>query len=166
MQNLISTFNINVPTSYNAASGLYEGMLQISWSEPLTPNGVITEYSYTVLGPSPATVSANTISTDVMVTASLLPASTYTVRVTASTSAGAGEASMVTITVPEASKLTANLCVCVCVSMHTKGIPILSMHITFSYDSPISLLKEACLHLYKFSFQAQFLKVWAVYSIA
>ncbi len=116
MQNLVSIFNIVVPTSYNAASGFYEGMLQISWSEPRTPNGVITEYSYTVLGPSPATetiVSANSSSTDVMVAVSLLPASTYTVSVTASTSAGAGEASMVTIAVPEASKSTANLCVCV-----------------------------------------------------
>ncbi len=111
VQDLTSEFNIDVPTSYNANSGLYEGMLSISWSEPLTPNGVITGYSYTVKGPTPDTdiiVSMTTNSTDVMVDASLLPAREYTVTVTASTTPGPGNSSMATIIVPEASKSAAN----------------------------------------------------------
>ncbi|XP_064396511.1 phosphatidylinositol phosphatase PTPRQ-like isoform X3 [Halichondria panicea] len=106
VQDLTSEFNIDVPTSYNANSGLYEGMLSISWSEPLTPNGVITGYSYTVKGPTPDTdiiVSMTTNSTDVMVDASLLPAREYTVTVTASTTPGPGNSSMATIIVPEAT---------------------------------------------------------------
>ncbi|XP_064396510.1 phosphatidylinositol phosphatase PTPRQ-like isoform X2 [Halichondria panicea] len=105
VQDLMSMFNIVVPTSYNATSGLYEGMLSISWSEPLTPNGVITGYSYTVKGPTPKTdiiVSMTTNSTSIMVDASLLPAREYTVTVTAYTTPGPGDSSMVTITVPEA----------------------------------------------------------------
>ncbi len=108
----MSMFIIDVPTSYNATSGFYEGILNISWSEPLFPNGVITGYSYTVKRPTPDTdtvYSANITDTDVMVDASLLPASTYTVTVTASTSAGPGDdSSMATVIVPEASKSAAN----------------------------------------------------------
>ena len=117
VQGLMPEFNIVVPTSYNATSGLYEGMLNISWSEPLTPNGVITGYTYTVKGPTPDTdtvYSANITDTDVTVDASLLPASNYTVTVTASTTAGPGDSLMATVIVPEASKSAADVRVCVC----------------------------------------------------
>ena len=102
---LTANFIIDVPSSYNASSGLYEGTLNISWREPLTPNGVITNYNYLIIGPSPLTstvVDDNNTDTTVQVGIGLTPDETYTISVTASTIAGPGPSSTVNITVPEA----------------------------------------------------------------
>ena len=104
---LSANFIINVPSSYNANSGLYEGMLNISWRGPLTPNGVITNYNYQLIGPSPLTstvIDDSTTDTTVQVGIGLTPDEMYTVSVTASTSAGPGPSSTVDITVPEAGE--------------------------------------------------------------
>lgn len=106
VRNLTANF-ITDAVSYSSMSGLYAGFLNISWREPLSPNGVITSYNYVVMGPAPlVNVIANTSLSNIMdqVSVELTPAEIYSVSVTASTSAGAGPSSTVNITVPEAGK--------------------------------------------------------------
>ena len=97
------------PGMYNATSGRYEGTLSINWSEPQTPNGIITNYKYAVQGPLPSdqvVTMDDTDSTSIMIEIFLLPAEEYDVIVLASTSAGPGPSRTLTITVPEAGRFT------------------------------------------------------------
>ena len=80
--------------------------IDISWSQPLYPNGEITSYNVTVYRTDDSTdvVYSNDTLTATSVTPSVMvPAFTnYTVTVAASTSAGQGEAVSLTIQSPEA----------------------------------------------------------------
>ena len=80
--------------------------IDISWSQPLYPNGEITSYNVTVYRTDNSTdvVYSNDALTDTSVTPLVMvPAFTnYTVTVAASTSAGQGEAVSLTIQSPEA----------------------------------------------------------------
>ena len=107
VRSLTANYDISVPSSYDQISGFYEGTLEISWTEPEFPNGVITEYTYTVEGPSPSSAvvyTGNTTITSVQIDAQLIPVGIYVVMVTAATIGGPGMPSDFIISVPEASK--------------------------------------------------------------
>ena len=109
VRNLTADFNIGVPSSYNSTSGFYEGTLEISWVEPEFLNGVISSYTYIVVGPSPSSdtvYTGSSTSTSVQIDAQLLPVSMYVVTVTATTMGEAGPSSEdFVINTPEASML-------------------------------------------------------------
>ena len=82
--------------------------INITWEEPLNPNGVITTYNVTVYKTDNSSdiVYSNSILTAPNVIAPVVvPANTdYTVTVAASTSAGQGEESFTTVISPEAGE--------------------------------------------------------------
>ena len=93
---------------FNTISRMYTLNIDISWSEPINPNGVITAYSVTVYQTdnSSDVVYSNDAVTDLAVTESVmvLPFTNYTVNVAASTSAGQGNEITIIIPSPDASK--------------------------------------------------------------
>lgn len=103
------------PGSYNAMTGFYASSLTISWSEPLTPNGIITNYTFSVEGPLPSTETVTMGTSDitsVIISPMLRPAMDYVVKVSASTVAGSGPSSSLPVSVPEASKHCGLVCLC------------------------------------------------------
>ena len=91
---------------FNAISRMYTLDVNISWNEPINPNGVITAYNVTVYqtDDSSDVVYSNDAVTDLAVTESVmvLPFTNYTVTVAASTSAGQGDETTIIILSPEA----------------------------------------------------------------
>ena len=106
VENLVAEF-VEGTAQFSPTSWLWDINIDISWSQPLYPNGEITSYSVTVYRTDDSTdvVYSNDTLTDTSVTPSVMvPAFTdYTVTVAASTSAGQGEAVSLTIQSPEAS---------------------------------------------------------------
>ena len=79
--------------------------LNISWSRPLYPNGLILSYEVIVTQTSDSSVviyEENVNNVEIMPEVMILPFTNYTVSVAASTSAGQGDESTVTITSPQA----------------------------------------------------------------
>ena len=79
--------------------------LDISWSEPVFPNGVILSYEVIVTETSDSSVvvhEVNVTDTGVMPSVMVLPFTNYTVTVAASTSAGPGAGASTTAVSPEA----------------------------------------------------------------
>ena len=79
--------------------------LNISWSQPLYPNGDILSYEVIVTqtsDPSVVIYGENVTDTEVMPSVMVLPFTDYTVSVAASTSAGQGDEDTVTVESPEA----------------------------------------------------------------
>ena len=79
--------------------------LDISWSEPAFPNGVILSYEVIVTETSDSSVvvhEENVTDTEVMPSVMVLPFTNYTVTVAASTSAGQGAETSTTAVSPEA----------------------------------------------------------------
>ena len=103
--NLDVSFN---PTGFPSVSPnrMYTLDLNILWEEPVNPNGVITSYKVTVAQTDNSSVIVYTDDsltvTSVTQSVMVLPFSSYTVTVTASTSAGQGEESTIIIESPEA----------------------------------------------------------------
>ena len=97
-----------VNVNFNSTSQMYSLVLNISWGEPVEPNGVITSYEVTVAQTdnSSAIVYTNDSLTVTNVTQSVmvLPFTNYTVTVTASTSAGQGEEVVTSFESPEAGR--------------------------------------------------------------
>ena len=95
-------------TMYNATTRMHTVDVNISWSEPMSPNGVITSYEVTVAQTDSSidVVYTNDSLTVTSVTQSVmvLPFTNYTVTVTASTSAGQGDPVMMVVLSPEAGK--------------------------------------------------------------
>ena len=95
-------------SEYNTTSRVYTLNIDISWIEPINPNGVITAYNVTVYQTDDSSdiVYSNDAVTDLAVTESVmvLPYTNYTVTVAASTSAGQGDETTITILSPEAGK--------------------------------------------------------------
>ena len=91
---------------FNSTNNMWTIGIDITWEEPVYPNGVITAYNVTVYQTDDLSgiVYSNDTLTTPNVTASVkVPAYTdYTVSVAASTSAGQGDANSVTIESPEA----------------------------------------------------------------
>ena len=104
VNNLEATFSVN--TTFNSTSRMHTLDVNISWNEPINPNGVITAYSVTVYqtDDSSDVVYSNDAVTDLAVTESVmvLPFTDYTVTVAASTSAGQGDETTIIILSPEA----------------------------------------------------------------
>ena len=108
VQNLNASFD-EAEAVFNSTSRMYTLDIDIVWSEPMYPNGIITGYTVTVSETdSPADVvygDANVAVPNVIVeSVMVLPFTNYTVSVGASTSAGQGEESAVTIESPEAGR--------------------------------------------------------------
>ena len=80
--------------------------IQITWAEPMYPNGEIDSYNVTVFetdNPSAEVFSNAALTTTSVTEPVMVPAFTnYTVTVAASTSAGQGEDSTVIVESPEA----------------------------------------------------------------
>ena len=90
---------------FNAISRMYTLNIDISWIEPINPNGVITAYNVTVYQTDDSSdVVFSDAVTDLAVTESVmvLPYTNYTVAVAASTSAGQGDETTIIILSPEA----------------------------------------------------------------
>ena len=106
----------NLNASFTASGGMFDSISQmytlnidITWDEPMFPNGIITSYEVNVIrtdDPNDVVYSNDSI-TDSAVTESVmvLPFTNYTVTVAASTSAGQGEAFSITIESPQAGKV-------------------------------------------------------------
>ena len=94
--------------TYNTALGDLDISVNISWQQPLFPNGEIIAYSYRLVESSN---SSNEIITDTNTTdlgmsvvrnVTVSPFTNYTATVVAYTSAGRGETATVVTTSPEA----------------------------------------------------------------
>ena len=85
---------------------MYTIDINITWDEPIYPNGVITAYNVTVYqtANSSDVVYRDGSITNLTVTESVmvLPFTDYTVSVSASTSAGQGDETTVTVESPQA----------------------------------------------------------------
>ena len=105
VENLGAAF-ISDGSVFNSMNNMWTIDIDITWEEPVNPNGVITAYNVTVYQTDDLSdiVYSNDMLTTPNVTASVeVPAYTnYTVSVAASTSAGQGDESTVSITSPEA----------------------------------------------------------------
>ena len=108
VENLDAAF-VSDGSVFNSMNNMWTIDIDITWEEPVNPNGVITAYNVTVYKTDDLSdiVYSNNAVTDTSVTASVeVPAYTdYTVSVAASTSAGQGEEATVNITSPEAGNL-------------------------------------------------------------
>ncbi|CAI8003311.1 Usherin, partial [Geodia barretti] len=92
--------------SFNPGSRMHNVTLNISWSQPLYPNGDILSYEVIVTqtsDPSVVIYGENVTDTEVMPSVMVLPFTDYTVSVAASTSAGQGDEDTVTVESPEAA---------------------------------------------------------------
>ena len=98
----------NATEQFNSTTNLWTNEIDITWEEPLNPNGVITTYNVTVYqtdNSSDIVYSNSTLTDPNVIAPVVVPANTdYTVTVAASTSAGQGEESSITITSPEAGE--------------------------------------------------------------
>ena len=98
--------------THNSTSDSFS--ISISWSEPFEPNGVITQYRYTVSNSSTGTtiVSDSTTSTEVndLMLSGAEPYTNYTVTVVPVNSAGDGMDSTITLLSPQTGKLVKALC--------------------------------------------------------
>ena len=107
VENLDAEF-VSDGSDFSSVNYMWTINIDITWEEPLNPNGVITTYSVTVYQTDNSSdiVYSNSILTAPNVIAPVVvPANTdYTVTVTASTEAGQGEESSITITSPEAGE--------------------------------------------------------------
>ena len=92
--------------SFDSSSRMYSLDMTISWDEPVNPNGVITFYEVTVAQTDNSSVIVYTDDsltvTSVTQSVMVLPFTSYTVTVTASTSAGQGDPESVVALSPEA----------------------------------------------------------------
>ena len=88
--------------------------ISISWSESSDPNGVITQYRYTVSNSDTGAtiVDDSTMSTEVidMMLSGAEPYTNYTVTVVPVNSAGDGMDSTITVLSPQSGKLVNALC--------------------------------------------------------
>ena len=104
--NLNAFFVTNATEQFNSTTNLWTNEIDITWEEPLYPNGVITTYNVTVYqtdNSSDIVYSNSTLTAPNVIAPVVVPANTdYTVTVRVSTSAGQGEESSITITSPEA----------------------------------------------------------------
>ena len=108
VENLQLTFTAN-EDSFNSTSGMHTLDMNIMWEEPVNPNGVITSYEVTVAqtdNSNDIVYSDNVTVTSVTQSVMVLPFTSYTVTVTASTSAGQGDPESVVEVSPEAGKWT------------------------------------------------------------
>ena len=112
VQNVILVFD-STPLSFDPDTRDLNASLNITWLEPVEPNGVISSYTYTLLDVSDGTVvsPSSTSLTQVVTTAVVLPYEQYRVRVVAVTGGGSGDESFSGL---ERSPQT-GVCVCVCV---------------------------------------------------
>ena len=105
VENLAASF-VSTGSMFNSTIRMYTLDMDITWDEPIYPNGVITSYEVTVYQTdnSSVIVYTNTALTVTSVTPSVmvLPFTDYTVTVAASTSAGQGEDISVNELSPEA----------------------------------------------------------------
>ena len=111
VQSLSVTFILESAT-YNTELRTYDISVNISWQQPLFPNGEIIAYSYRLVESSN---SSNEIITDTNTTdlgfsvvwnVTVSPFTSYIATVVAYTSAGRGETSTVVATSPEAGNRT------------------------------------------------------------
>jgi len=111
VQSLSVTFILESAT-YNTELRTYDISVNISWQQPLFPNGEIIAYNYRLVETSN---SSNEIITDTNTTdlglsvvqnVTVSPFTNYTATVVAYTSAGSGETSTVVTTSPEAGNST------------------------------------------------------------
>ena len=97
---------VETTAMFDSMDNMWTIDIDITWEEPVNPNGVITAYNVTVYKTDDLSdiVFSNDTLTTPNVTASVeVPAYTgYTVSVAASTSAGQGDEATVSITSPEA----------------------------------------------------------------
>ena len=105
VENLDAAF-VSDGSVFNSMNNMWTIDIDITWEEPVNPNGVITAYNVTVYKTddlSDIVYSNNTLTTPNVTASVEAPAYTdYTVSVAASTSAGQGEEATVNITSPEA----------------------------------------------------------------
>ena len=112
---------VNLHASFNETGSTFDNVahehtidIDIVWSKPEIPNGVITLYNVTVYrtdNTSDVEYSNASIAVPNVTVSVTVPAYTnYTVSVAASTSAGQGPESLFTIESPEAGK-TLNYCI-------------------------------------------------------
>ena len=94
---------------FNSTSNMYTINIDITWDEPVFPNGIITSYEVNVTRTddlNDVVYSDNSLPVpDVTESVMVLPFTNYTVTVAASTSAGQGEAFSIPIESPEAGKV-------------------------------------------------------------
>ena len=143
---LSASFN-TTGAAYNSTTRMYALNMNIVWSEPLNPNGIITSYEVTVARTDNSTdvVYSNISLTAPNVTAlvSVLAFTNYTVSVVASTSVGEGASDSVIELSPESGKDLSRVhniccvihlwfqscCVCVCVSLFVYVCKCVRLHI-------------------------------------
>ena len=105
VQNLDATF-VSAVSEFNTTTQQWTIDIDITWSKPLNPNGVITSYNVTVYrtdNTSDVEYSNASITVPNVTVSVTVPAYTdYTVSVAASTSAGQGPEDSVIIQSPEA----------------------------------------------------------------
>ena len=105
VEDLTASFNA-MGASFNTSTRMHSLDIDIYWSEPTYPNGVIDHYTVSVYetGNSSAVVyrSDSVLVSGVTEPVHVLPYTNYTVRVFASTSAGEGPHSTIVIESPEA----------------------------------------------------------------
>ena len=105
VEDLTASFN-TMGASFNTDTRMYSLDIDIDWSEPTYPNGVIERYTVSVYETSNSSAvvysSDSVLVPGVTEPVNVLPYTNYTVRVSASTSAGEGPHSTVIIESPEA----------------------------------------------------------------
>ena len=107
VQNLDANF-VSAVSEFNTTTQQWTIDINITWSEPLFPNGVITLYNVTVYRTDNTSdveySNAGITVPNVTVSVTVQAYTNYTVSVAASTSAGQGPESLFTIESPEAGK--------------------------------------------------------------
>ena len=102
--------------------------VNISWSEPINPNGIITSYRVVLAETdNSSSVAYNTSSLsepNVTVLVDVLPFTDYTVSVFASTSVGEGAGQSIVVLSPEAGKNVACVHTVLCHAMHLCSVRV------------------------------------------
>ena len=105
VENLNALF-IRTGAVFDSENRMYDLNLEIEWSDPTYPNGIIESYAVTVNRTDDSSdvvySDGNILVNSVTESVTVLPFTNYTVSVAASTSAGQGDENFITIESPEA----------------------------------------------------------------
>ena len=104
VENLNAVFSSD-DVMFDSVNRILTVNIDITWSEPTVPNGVITTYEVTVNEGDTAIEVYNLLVPNVTESVMVLPYTNYTVSVAASTSAGQGDPQNIIVLSPEAGIL-------------------------------------------------------------